>query len=79
MSSQCLTSVPKQRRRVRAAPSPHAFAYSGSDVESMTGLGRTKIWELRKTGRLKTIEVDGKRLIEGDSLRKLMQAAGDVA
>jgi hypothetical protein len=44
----------------------------------MSGLGRTKIWELRKDGRLKTIVVDGKMLIEGDSLRKLMQAAGDV-
>jgi hypothetical protein len=68
----------QRRRRVRAAPSPFAFAFSGTDAEAMSGLGRTKIWELRKDGRLKTIVVDGKMLIEGDSLRKLMQAAGDV-
>jgi hypothetical protein len=64
---------------VRAAPSPHAFAYSNDDAQAMSGLGRTKLWELRKAGRLKTITIDGKELIEGNSLRQLMRPAAEVA
>jgi hypothetical protein len=80
MSAVFVTEKPnrKQRRRVRAMPSPDAFAYANDDAQAMTGLGRTTLWKLRKEGRLKTITVNGKELIEGASLRQLMQP-GEVA
>ena len=39
----------------------------------MGGPGRTKIYELVKSGRLKLIKIDGLARIEGDSLRSLLR------
>ncbi len=39
----------------------------------MGGPGRTKIYELAKKGHLKLVRIDGRTLIEGDSLRNLLK------
>jgi hypothetical protein len=66
------TEPPKQRKRARALPVPNALAFSVEDAQAMSGLGKTTIYELMNTGRLKGFRVDGRRLIVGDSLRALL-------
>jgi hypothetical protein len=47
------TEPPKQRKRARALPVPNALAFSVEDAQAMSGLGKTTIYELMNTGRLK--------------------------
>lgn len=54
-------------------PSPSAFAYRLREVQLMGGPCPTKIYELAKKGHLKLIRVDGRTLVEGNSLRNLLQ------
>ncbi len=61
------------RHRKRPAPSPNAFAYTLDDSRAMGGPGKAKTYELAKEGRLKLLHVDGRTLVEGDSLRALLQ------
>ena len=63
---------PEQRRRARPAPSPDALTYSISDALSMTGFGRTMLYELMNSGRLRFIKIDGRRKVIGESLRALL-------
>jgi len=56
-----------------AHPSPDAFAYRAKEVQLMGGPCRTKVYELAKKGHLKLIRIDGRTVIEGDSLRKLLK------
>ena len=44
---------------------------------AITGLGRTKLYELIATGRLKAVKVDGRRLVTYASLEQL--ADGEAA
>ena len=64
---------PAKRRR---EPSPTAFAYSVDDACRMGGFGRTKAYELLRTGRLQKVKLDNKTLIGGASLRRLMASLG---
>jgi hypothetical protein len=57
----------------QANPSPSAFAYRVNEVKLMGGPGRTKVYELAKKGDLKLIRIDGRTVVEGDSLRKLLR------
>jgi len=60
-------------RSYQARPSPDAFAYRVKEVQLMGGPCRTKIYALAKKGHLKLIRIDGRTVIEGDSLRKLLK------
>jgi hypothetical protein len=60
------------RNRARPSPSPNAFAFTIADAQSMGGPGKTKIYEMAKSGELKMIRVAGRTLIDGDSLRALL-------
>ncbi len=62
----------KARKRLRAAPSPHAHAFTISDAQAMGAPGRTKIYELAKQGQLKLLHVAGRTLVDGASLRALL-------
>ena len=64
-----------KRKRLRAAPHPRAHAYTIPDAQSMGAPGRTKIYELAKAGRLKLLHVAGRTLVDGDSLRALLQVS----
>ena len=69
---------PRRRIRKRAAPSPDAFAYTIQDAQSYGAPGKTKIYALAKTGKLKLIRKDGlPTMIEGDSLRALLLGEAD--
>jgi hypothetical protein len=68
--------VPKKRER--AEPSPNAFAYTIEDAQAMGAPGKTKIYELAASGRLRLFNIDGRRMVSGDSLRALLDAGQDV-
>jgi hypothetical protein len=53
-------------------PSPHALAYRLNEARLIGGPCRTKIYALAKRGVLKLIRIDGRTLIEGNSLRSLL-------
>ncbi len=48
------------------------LTFSVSEAVVATGLGRTTLYSLMKTGRLKYTRVVGRRLIDGRSLRALV-------
>ena len=76
MTNSSSTTEKRQRGRARAAPSPDAFAYTIPDAQSLGAPGRTKIYALAKAGRLTLRKIDGRTLIDGDSLRILLKADG---
>ena len=63
------------RNRARPAPSPNAFAFTIADAQAMGGPGRTKIYDLAKRGELKLIDVAGRTMVDGASLRALLGVA----
>jgi hypothetical protein len=62
-----------QNRSGHITPSPDALAYRIKEAQFMGGPGRTKIYELAKKGHLKLVRIDGRTLIEGESLRNLLK------
>jgi hypothetical protein len=65
---------PRKRERARAEPSRNAFAFTIEDAQAMGAPGKTKIYQLAESGRLKLFSVDGRTMISGDSLRALLGA-----
>ena len=53
-------------------------AYRINDFCSAYGLGRTKVYELIKSGKLRTVLVDGRRLVPRDAGDALL-AGTDVS
>ena len=49
------------------------YAYRISDAVRMSGLGRTKLYELISSGELQSIRVGGRRLVPAESLKTLLQ------
>ena len=60
------------RKRLRAAANPMAHAFTIPDAQAMGAPGRTKIYELAKSGELKLLHVAGRTLVDGASLRALL-------
>lgn len=46
-----------------------------SGAQAMSGLGRTKLWELAGTGELETVRVGRRVLVNVASLKRILQAA----
>jgi hypothetical protein len=65
----------RARRRARPAPCPNAFAFTIPDTQAMGGPGRTKIYDLAKSGELKLIRIAGRTMVDGASLRALLGVA----
>ena len=63
----------ENRRSNQTSPSPEAFAYRVKEVQILGGPCRTKVYELAKKGDLKLIRIDGRTVVEGDSLRRLLR------
>ena len=59
-------------RASRPAPLPDALTYTVLDAMRVSGIGRTKVYELIKAGALKVNKSTGRTLIVGDSLRALL-------
>lgn len=53
------------------------LAYRIPDAVRVSGIGRTKLYQLIASGELRAIRVGGRRLILADSLRELLEA-GDA-
>ena len=60
------------RTPTRPQPRPDALGFTVPEVRQLGGPGRTKVYELINSGKLKTVMVGGRRLINGDSFRDLM-------
>ena len=58
--------------KARPAPLPDALAYTVPDAMRVSGIGRTKLYELIAAGALRVNRVTGRTLIVGDSLRALL-------
>jgi hypothetical protein len=69
-----MTTSKRRSGRPRPAPQPDALAYTFNDACQVSGIGRTKMYELVAAGRLKATYAAGRRLILGDSLRALLSA-----
>ncbi len=61
------------RKRRRSMPDPNAFAFTIADAQSLGLCGRTKCYELFKSGRLKYHKIGGQIFVDGDSLRSLLR------
>jgi hypothetical protein len=75
-SDTALRKAPNPKRQ-RPAPLPEAFAYSVEEVRQMGGPGRTKVYELVKTGELELIHIAGISRITGRSVRRLLRVHAD--
>jgi hypothetical protein len=69
----------KSRERARAEPSSNAFAYTIEDAQKMGAPGKSKIYELAASGRLKLFNIDGRTMVNGDSLRALLAVDQEAA
>lgn len=54
-------------------------AYGVTDTSRITGLGRTKIYELLASGDLKSIKIGAKRLILAESIDRLFASRAEAA
>ena len=54
-------------------PEPEKLAYQINEAVRVSGLSRTTIYELMKDGRLKTVLVEGRRLVPAENLRALLR------
>lgn len=59
-----------------SATSPVPITYSVRDACSVSSLGRTRLYELIKSGKVATIKVGRRTLIDAVSLRRLLQPPG---
>ena len=66
-------STPQRRPSRRSAPRPIAVPIDGTC--RITGLGRTKIYELIAGGKRKSVTVGRRRLVVYDSIEALLQPA----
>lgn len=55
------------------------LAYGPDDAATVTGLGRTTIYEMLASGELRSVKVGRRRLIPASALRALVGEAGDDA
>jgi excisionase family DNA binding protein len=58
-----------------AAPVGGALSYRMKDAARVSGIGLTKLYELRKEGKLAAVRVAGRVLIPADALRRLIAEA----
>ena len=57
---------------IKQNPNIEPIAFRINDAARLAGLGRTSIYELIKTGRLKTAKIAGRRLVPISALRHLI-------
>jgi excisionase family DNA binding protein len=51
---------------------PEPIAYSVEDAARAIGLGRTKLFELIRTGQITAVKVGGRTLVPVDGLRRFL-------
>ena len=75
MTNDETPTAKRRTRREDLRARPDAFAFTFADAIRMSGIGRTKLYELGRAGQLRLVKVAGRTLIEGDSLRELLRGA----
>ena len=73
MTNDKTVTAKRRLRREDLRARPDAFAFTFADAIRMSGIGRTKLYELGRAGQLRMVKVGGRALIEGDSLRALLR------
>jgi excisionase family DNA binding protein len=53
--------------------------YSVTEAASVLSLGRTKVYELVRTGVIRSVRIDGSRRIKADDLRAYVARLGEAA
>jgi hypothetical protein len=69
----------KKRQRRRPPPAANAFTYTVEDGQAMGLPGRTTIYKMINDGRLKTVDVGGRTMLTGDSVRRVLGVGEVVA
>lgn len=77
MPAESTTASRRKPRTARPLAPADALAFRVNDARIHAGLSRTTLYKLINDGRLKALNVAGRTLIEGDSLRALLR--GDQA
>jgi excisionase family DNA binding protein len=62
---------------VRDDTPPAKWLYRFDEAAPALGIGRSKLFQLVKTGRLKAVSIDGRRLIHRDELEKFAAVLAD--
>ena len=66
------TGLSREDRKARSASGMKPLAVPVNTASKLLGVGNTKMWELIKDGRVKTISIDRRRLVIYDSLESLV-------
>jgi hypothetical protein len=74
-----MTAFNRQSQKPRPAPLPDALAYTIPDACRVTGIGRTKLYELIGAKRIRISRAAGRVLVLGDSLRALLNTDQQAA
>jgi hypothetical protein len=69
----CKHPAPITAKPVSQQPT-NAIAFTVQAACALSGLGKTKLFELMRTGTLRRIRIGGRTLIAGDSLRAMLAA-----
>ncbi len=69
-----ISAPPEQNISRRVTPMP--LAVQLNDTSRITGLGRTKIYELIARGKLKTVAIGRRRLVLYSSIEALLGEGG---
>ena len=62
---------------IKQNPNIEPIALRINDAARLAGLERTSIYELIKTGRLKTVKIAGRRLVPMSALRRLIEGQAE--
>lgn len=75
----CTTNIPQSSERAREcdADGLRPLAYGISDAAKVSGLSRSKLYELIKGGTLRSVKVAGRRLVTRAALLELLSAGGE--
>jgi excisionase family DNA binding protein len=65
-------AVSGKPRSVVSYPEHPPLTVTVNEAKRISGLGRSKLYELIKQGRLESVRVDDRRLINWASLRRLL-------
>lgn len=66
------TQILRNAMKPKETNSPEPIAYSVEDAARAVGLGRTKLFELIRTGQITAVKVGGRTLVPVDSLRSFI-------
>jgi hypothetical protein len=69
----------KRRNRQRPMPAANAFTYTVEDGMMMGLPGKTTVYAMIKDGRLQTINVGGRTMLTGESVRRVLGVKEEVA